>query len=60
MDLSEVVAGAIGVLLGIAGDRSIIQMGRRRSQKQVQKAGNFSNQSQVGGNVTTRGEDVAK
>ncbi|WP_141722227.1 hypothetical protein [Micromonospora haikouensis] len=60
MDWTEIAAAAAGVLLGIAGDRSLIAIGRRRVQKQVQKAGDFSSQTQVGGNYTQEKDHVER
>lgn len=54
MDWTELVAAALGLLLGVAGDRALISIGRSRKQKQVQRAGSFSTQSQVGGNLVDR------
>ncbi|MDG4839003.1 hypothetical protein O7631_21005 [Micromonospora sp. WMMD967] len=58
MDWTELLAATLGILIGVAGDRSLIAIGRKRSVKQMQRAGDFASQTQVGGNYTGRKDDA--
>lgn len=60
MEWPELLAGLIGVVLGVAGDRALISIGRRRVQIQKQRAGSNSTQIQVGGSVNEQGRRDAQ
>jgi hypothetical protein len=50
--ISSTIIGIVGVIIGAAGDRAFISIGKRKSQNQNQTAGSFSNQTQVGRDFT--------
>lgn len=46
----------VGIVLGVAGDRAVLRIRSNNRTKQVQKAGDNSQQTQVGGSADVRRE----
>ncbi|MFZ6003363.1 MAG: hypothetical protein ACOYXM_05455 [Actinomycetota bacterium] len=42
---------AVGVVLGVAGDRALLSYKEKRVVRQLQKAGDQATQTQIGGDV---------